>query len=273
MPAQLFFNHVKHFFYTVFTRKKFLVADVKKYGLKFKFHIPDGIGRDIYYKHGVYSEDYITSFLLEKLNIKDTDLIIDIGANIGWYSLVLSSKNSPEVISFEPTPVTYSLLKENIELNGKKNVHAYNVAVSDKAEKLTLHLYKDYNPGRNSFIKQKNSISTSEVDTIRLDSFLKEKRMDERTVKLIKIDIEGYEYTAMSGALECLSKTEYIVSEFSPELMKQINQDPMKYINLLKNSGFMLHIIGPKGLTVPDFEQIIRTNTQVNLFCSKAIKN
>ncbi len=173
--TRLFINHIKHFFYSVFTTKKSLIAYAEKYNLKFKFYISDVIGRDIYYKQGVYSEDYITSFLLEKTGIHDNDLIIDIGANIGWYSLVLSSKNAPQVLAFEPAPFNYSLLMENIEMNKKKNIHAYNLAVSDAPGKMTLHLYKNYNLGRNSFIKQKNSVSTSEVDTIRLDSFLKEK--------------------------------------------------------------------------------------------------
>ena len=172
-------------------------------------------------------------------------------------------------MAFEPAPSTYSLLKENIEMNKKTNIQAYNLAVSDAPGKMTLHLYKNYNLGRNSFIKQKNSVSTSEVDTIRLDSFLKEKGVAGKKVKLIKIDIEGYEYAAMSGATECLANTEFIITEFSPGLMRQIDQDPMSYINLIKGSGFTLHLIGPEGLSAPDFEEIIKSNLQVNLFCNK----
>src|SRR5271154_5611427 len=95
---KLFNNHLKHIFFSVFTNKKTLVAYCEKYDMKFRFHIKDGGGRDIYYKKGFYSEDYITSFLLEKIGINDSDLIIDIGGNIGWYSIVLSHKSKPTVL-------------------------------------------------------------------------------------------------------------------------------------------------------------------------------
>ncbi|MGH8579179.1 MAG: hypothetical protein ACREVK_03315, partial [Gammaproteobacteria bacterium] len=79
---------MKHLFYRFIAHKKFLVAACPKYGLKFKFFIRDGVGRDIYYKYGVYCEDFITDYLLKRLDLRDEDLVIDIGSNIGWYSLV-----------------------------------------------------------------------------------------------------------------------------------------------------------------------------------------
>ncbi len=265
----LFGNHLKHIFFSVFTNKKTLIAYSEKYDLKFRFHIKDGGGRDIYYKKGVYSEDYITSFLLEKIGISDEDLIIDIGGNIGWYSLVLSSRNKPTVLAFEPDCFNYSILKNNIELNKKNNIHVFNLGVSDKPGKMTLHLYKKYNQGRHSFIKQRNSVGTAEVETIQLDGFLKTQGFDNRKIKLIKIDIEGYEYAAMLGAAHALALTDYLMTEFSPGMMKEINHDPMAYIDLIKSYGFTPWIINEQGLSKPDFENIISNNTQVNLFCRK----
>ena len=65
---RLSFNRLKHLFYRFIVHKKFLVADCPKYGLKFKFFIRDGVGRDIYYKYGVYSEDFVTDYLLKNLD-------------------------------------------------------------------------------------------------------------------------------------------------------------------------------------------------------------
>jgi FkbM family methyltransferase len=267
--AKLFANHLKHIFFSVFTNKKTLVAYSEKYNLKFRFHIKDGLGKDIYYKKGVYAEDHITSFLLETIGIKDDDLIIDIGGNIGWYSLVLSYKDRPLVLTFEPDIYNFSLLKNNVALNKKDNIHIFNLALSDTSGKMTLYLYKKHNLGRHSFIRQRNSIGTAEVNTIQLDSFLEEQGIADRKIKLIKIDIEGYEFAAMSGAKKSLAHTEYLVTEFSPGMMKEIKLNPMDYINYLKSFGFKPRVISEAGLTDSDFDEIIRNNTQVNLFCSK----
>jgi FkbM family methyltransferase len=266
---KLFGNHLKHIFFSIFTNKKTLVAYSKKYDMKFRFHIKDGVGRDIYYKKGVYSEDHITSFLLEKIGINDDDLIIDIGGNIGWYSIVLSYKNNPKVLTFEPDSFNYSLLKSNVALNKKDNIQVFNVGVSDTPGKMTLHLYKKYNQGRHSFIRQRNSVGTAEVETVQLDGFLKEKGYANSRIKLIKIDIEGFEFAAMSGAKHSLAQAEYLMTEFSPGMMKEINHNPMDYISLIRSFGFIPQIINEQGLSEPDFDHIIRTDSQVNLFCSK----
>jgi FkbM family methyltransferase len=265
----LFVNHIKHIFFLVFTNKKTLVADCEKYNLKFRFHIKDGIGKDIYYKQGVYAEDYITSYLLEKTGIKDEDLIIDIGANIGWYSLVLSYKKNPLVLAFEPDGFNFSLLKDNVAMNSRNNIRLFNLGVSDTPGKMTLYIYKKYNLGRHSFIRQHNSVGTEVVETVQLDQFLNEKGLAGIRVKLIKIDIEGYELAAMSGARQALARTDYLLTEFSPGMMKKISHHPMDYINLIRSVGFIPRVIGAEGLSEPDFEEIIRKDLQVNLFCSR----
>ena len=77
--SRLFLNRLKHFFFRVTHTRKYLVASCKPYDIKVKFAIADGLGRDIYYKYGVYSEDYITRFLLNDFDLKKGDLVIDTG--------------------------------------------------------------------------------------------------------------------------------------------------------------------------------------------------
>jgi len=266
----LFINRLKHFFFRITGTKKFLIADCKPYGLKFKFQLMDGLGRDIYYKRGVYSEDHFSKWLLENIDIRDNDLILDIGANIGWFSLTLSTKSKPRVVAFEPDTLNFSLLQDNLKLNGKENVKAYNKAVSDHEGVLTLYLYKKHNLGRHSFIKQAKSVGTAEVPIIALDSFLQQEGFGEGPVKLIKIDIEGYEYTAMKAAKQTMQRASYLLTEFSPNMMKDIGQDPMDYITLLREAGFKLKLIDESGLSEPDFATIIRENQQVNLIGTKS---
>jgi FkbM family methyltransferase len=262
-------NHVKHLLYRAFTTKKVLTAYCEKYDLRFRFFIRDGVGRDIYYKRGVYSEDFITSFLLENLDISDDDLIIDIGANIGWYSLTLSHTKRPTIFSFEPEPFNFSLVSQNVELNNRKNVKLFNMALGNEIGTQTLFIYKKYNLGRHSLIQQRNSIDKVEVPIMKLDKLLADEHMDKRPVKLIKIDIEGFEYNAMLGARECLQRCEYLLSEFTPDMMQQINQDPMDYIRLIREAGFTIYQIDEQGLSTPDFEKTIRDKEMLNLFCRR----
>jgi FkbM family methyltransferase len=250
--------------------KKQIIADCKPYGLKFKFQLMDGIGRDIYYKYGVYGEDHITQWLLNNLDINDRDLIIDIGANIGWYSLTLSSRNKPRIVAFEPDTINYNSLVENLRINQKDNVKAYNKAISDREGVLTLFLYKSHNPGHHSFIKQSKSVGTAEVPIVPLDDFLQKEGFGEGTVKLIKIDIEGYEYTALRTATRTLSRAQYILTEFSPGMMQEIDQDPMDYIRLLQEAGFELKQFDESGFSIPDYASIIQENRQVNLLGVKS---
>jgi Methyltransferase FkbM domain len=123
--------------------------------------------------------------------------------------------------------------------------------------------------GRHSFIQQKNSTSSEEVEVTVLDRFLDEQGFSGKKIKLIKIDIEGFEYMAMQGASVALGRTEYLITEFTPNLMKEISQDPMDYISLIQKSGFHVSVISAEGLSVPDFEEIINNGRQVNLFCSR----
>lgn len=256
-------------FYRGFTNKHLLTAYCEKYDLQFRFFIKDGVGRDIYYKKGVYSEDHITQFLLQEIGIKDEDFILDIGANIGWHSLTLSHQRQPTIFAFEPDPFNFSLLRENQVLNEKPNVQLFNIAVSNESGTKTLYLYKNHNLGRHSLIRQHNSVTSTQVKTVNLDDFLAEQQMQDRPIKLIKIDIEGFEYMALQGATRALQHCQYLITEFTPYMMQQIGQDPMDFIELIKKAGFTIYKIDPTGLSTPDIAASIRNKEQLDLFCRK----
>ncbi|MGH8613877.1 MAG: FkbM family methyltransferase [Gammaproteobacteria bacterium] len=263
--SQLLGNRLKHLFYRFIAHKKFLVAHCPKYGLKFKFFVRDGVGRDIYYKYGVYAEDFITDYLLKSLGLRDEDLVIDIGSNIGWYSLVLSSQARPMVLSFEPDPLNFSLLEHNIRINGRQNIRSFNLAVDNVESVKTLHLYKSYNLGRHSFIPHEKCTGSVEVKTVVLDKFLPKLGLKGKPVKFLKIDIEGYEYLALLGAEKTLQNTSVVLSEFSPSAMKTIEQDPLALVGYLQNLGFTPAHFEQSGLSACDFPSMIRSQNVFNL--------
>lgn len=269
MSLRLFTNRIKHTFVNVFKLKDYMVADALPYGLKFKFQTRSEVGRQIYYKYGVYGEDYICQYLLNTVGIAENDLIVDIGANIGWYSIVLSTREKPRIVAFEPNKENFSLFCENLEMNGIKNVKPFNLGVSDKNETLTLNLYKKHNPGGHSFIPFDKSYGTEETKVVALDDFLEKNGYGEGPIKLIKIDIEGYEYTALKLAVKTLSRTQFLLAEFTPEFLKKNGQNPQDFLDHLKDMGFRIQGIDEKGPYEPDFDKLIREDTGINLFCSK----
>ncbi|MDT8287588.1 MAG: FkbM family methyltransferase, partial [Elusimicrobiales bacterium] len=211
-----------------------------------------------YYKHGVYYEDFLTEFLLGRLGLTDGDIVMDVGANIGWFSLVLSTGARPAVYAFEPAARSYRLLCENIRLNGKTNVVPVNMAVDAAAGRKALFLYKDCNQGRHSLIKAPKHVASVEVDSTTLDDFMSRNDMTDRAVKFIKIDTEGNELNVLKGAEKTLPRVANILSEFTPALVSRGGQDPAEYAGLLGRHGFKGYEVSMDGaLSEADFGRML----------------
>lgn len=107
----------------------------------FKMHLDrqDSLGLSV----GTGFEKFETQ-VMEKI-IKKGDIVIDCGANIGYYSLLFSKLvgESGKVFAFEPEPTNFFLLQKNLKENNITNVKALNLAVSDKEGESVLFLDKD----------------------------------------------------------------------------------------------------------------------------------
>jgi FkbM family methyltransferase len=146
-------------------------------------------------------------------HLKEGDTVLDIGANIGMFSLVASSalKNKGIIHAFEPSQSTYNILKQNIIANNCDNVKIHRLALSDADGILTLSTPK-VKYGTDAFAYLSNSQDTTEnkdaqnesVEVKTLDNFLSENNIEK--VDLIKIDIEGAELLCFKGAEKLLSR-------------------------------------------------------------------
>ena len=128
------FKIIKHFIISLL-RSNF--AEIQ--GHKMFLDSKDSLGLSI---NKIY-EPFETDFVQKE--IKRGDVVLDIGANIGYYTLILAKCVGKEgkVFAFEPEPNNFSLLKKNIQINGYKNVVLVQKAVSNKNEKLMMYLNKD----------------------------------------------------------------------------------------------------------------------------------
>jgi FkbM family methyltransferase len=142
-----------------------------------------------------------------------TGIVLDIGANLGTYTIPLAARNPHlEIISFEPQQAIYYQLCGNIALNSLENVTAYNIAVGDKEETIELAMpdyTKEDNIGGFSldpFVKSKTPTTVGKVrpvDVITIDS------MNLDFVQMIKIDVEGLEINVLKGAHETIVRSGY----------------------------------------------------------------
>ena len=91
-----------------------------------------------------YREKYVESII--KYTLKDRDIFVDVGANVGYFSLLASRKVGMRglVIAFEPVPTTYRVFLMNLKLNNVKNVRPYNLAVWSKSKKLRIVIPKGW---------------------------------------------------------------------------------------------------------------------------------
>jgi FkbM family methyltransferase len=131
------------------------------------------------------------SFLSDHL--KYGDLFVDIGANIGSYSILAASKGA-QVIAIEPIPSTFEILKKNILLNNfNDSVDIFNIAISDKKEELNFS--NNLDALNHVLVKDERSSDVISISAVRLGQIL-----NGRIPKFIKIDVEGFETKVIKGA-------------------------------------------------------------------------
>jgi FkbM family methyltransferase len=130
-------------------------------------------------------------------HVKPNSVFYDIGANVGFYTLLGSSLvQSGKVVAFEPRPQNLVYLRRHIDLNGASNVQVLEAAVADQ------NGLADFDLGNNSLTGRLAPGGRLAVRTVALDSLLQQERIP--PPDCIKMDIEGGESLALQGARECL---------------------------------------------------------------------
>ena len=169
-----------------------------------------------YTQCGYYFNDP-SSDLIELIKLGG-DVFIDIGANVGFYT-VSAAQTFNRVFSFEPTPKTLTSLRDNIKRNEILNIDIFDCALSEKPGVFKLHVNplnsggNSLNNHRSSMIKNsgRNDWTTINVDVETLDTILLDKENNIHSVDLLKIDIEGHEAPALKGAINTISKYKPII--------------------------------------------------------------
>lgn len=194
--------------------------------------------------------------------------VLDLGANFGFYTLRALRKEC-RVVSYEPTPQTCALLRQNINANGFANCGrsiVVEAAVSDMCG--ITEFYENPNMcGYNSIYSMEGQ-HLIQVPTVTLDSQIEEiGRVD-----VIKMDIEGAEYRALLGMRRLLERNPQvqILMEFAPGHMKRAGVSPEEMLDLIHELGFTYALIDEESAqAAPVGRQELLAADSVNLYLKR----
>lgn len=199
--------------------------------------------------------------------VKEDTVMLDIGANMGFYSIRVGQKASAgKIIAFEPDPGNFAVLQKNLALNKLTNVTTYNAALSDKKD--TMRLYKHpFNVGDYRLYNDGDFSEYVDVPTLRLDDVVKER------VDLIKIDVQGFEYFVLKGGASLLENyMPIVISEFWPRGLRNSGASPAEYLTMMNGLGYSVSKIDENNRKVIDvsYETLLAdsektTNRYMNL--------
>jgi len=197
----------------------------------------------LYYTRVYESEE--TTFI--KASVKRGDIVLDIGANIGYFTLLFAKAVGPEghVYAFEPDPINFKYLSKNVKINGYSNVTLINKAVSSTNGRSRLYISKD-NIGDHRTYKSEEERDCIEIEMIRLDDFFGKKN---RRFDIIKMDIQGSEYHAVLGMKAILRENHNVIllTEYWPFGLNLCGVRPFAYIDLLKSCDLTLYSLNSKS--------------------------
>lgn len=184
--------------------------------------------------------DYLSSVLAKG------DVFIDIGANVGLFGLLASPIVGADglVVCFEPSPLTFKRLEENVELNKFENIDIRNIGLSNSSGNLSFFVSQNGYDAWNSFApSQDNKLESSiRVPVSTLDIELKD--IDKSKIKLVKIDVEGWEKFVLYGGKDFLVKYNPIVMvEFTEENAFNAGYAVHEIYDLMQVFGYVWYTI------------------------------
>ena len=186
----------------------------------------------------------LLDYYSRKKNIARNDIyVLDIGANIGWYTFILGNKGY-NIISFEPSTTNYYILNKNYCLNNNTNIILINKGLDIEETNISI-----YHP----LINIGNAISSNDAHNSNITNYIKEEiiltklekyipYLVNKNLALMKLDIEGSEGKAIESGKELITKYHipFIFMEWTPKALKLKGTDPELFLKLFINNGYKI---------------------------------
>lgn len=172
--------------------------------------------------------------------VKPGDIVLDVGANIGYYSVIFSKivGEQGKVLCFEPTEHYGTVLKRNIEANNARNVEIFKLGLSDKKQELEIQIGPSsatlHSPGK---VPLK---FTERIKLMSLDDWVEDYHLNK--IDFVKVDIDGHEPLFLQGAWKTLDKYDPIILlEVSHPHYLDAGFTAWDFYDLLKNRGYKIY--------------------------------
>ena len=207
-----------------------------------------------------FYEPFQSDILLELGKISRR--FLDIGANMGFYSLALAIENpNLSVTSFEPQPGVYQKMLQNIELNNLQDrINLINMGLGQQLDELTMYIPRFTGTGGASFKnlhEDEGEATQIKVPVSTLDS------IETGVADLIKIDVEGFELNVILGAYSLIAQNKpTIMAELLRKWMKPFGHSPQMFLDKLANFDYRCFAIHKGSLMeiVQIDEETVETN-------------
>lgn len=219
----------------------------------------------------IINQDYeLFELNLYKKLLNKGDTVLDIGANLGIYSIFGAEAvgKTGSVHAFEPVPENIRYLGHNIKLNNYNNITLVKKAVGDKEGSQKIYL-SERNVGTHSMGKR-NSHKYINVETTTIDRYVKERNLK---VNFVKMDVEGYEGHVIRGAKKTL-RDSILLTEFTASRIRDCGDEPSEVANILLNTfahgyiiderkGELVKITSAKDISLYENGNLLFTNKPI----------
>lgn len=201
-----------------------------------------------------------------KRDLKSGQVFVDVGAHIGYYTIMAAGIVGPEgrVFAFEPEPENFAVLEKNVVAADAQNVMIANIAVSSQNGVSSLFL-NPKSTGDNRVGVRQAGWKELMVDTVSLDHYFSDYdgRMD-----FIKIDAQGHEIAILAGALKMIERFRMLkmLIEYAPALLAMSGYEPSLLLRVLRNHGFSIS----SSRTHSHEKCTIENRRHCNIFCERS---
>lgn len=234
-------------------------------GLRFKLDPSQYVDGEIL-RYGVF-EPYSVSWV--KQIVKPEMVVIDVGANFGYYSLLCSSLvgEKGHVFAFEPSVRFRSRLEEHIKINNRHNITVVDRGLSDK--EATLHLFLGGDSASFHWVGNSEPLGAENVTLTTLDEFVRLHSL--ARLDFVKVDIDGHEPQFLDGARETLmTYRPIILMEFMQLALMKAGSGVQDLAKRLKDMGYLIQSEQSKVPFKDQREFLVQTMNcaySVNVLC------
>lgn len=217
-----------------------------------------------------------TTSLCKQL-IKPGMTVIDIGANVGYFTIMFSKlvSSNGKVYAFEPNPQISEMLRYNVK--NLENVIVQKKAVSNKRSVVEFFSSEHTTGSHGFFVPERFRTGSYKVEAVSLDDFVRDEGLSR--IDLVKIDVEGAEPLVIEGMTDVINRAEklFLVLEFNPSCLRLGHVDPEEFLEMLHKRFDAVYQINEEdgsvslvpGTAFSNLVESIPEWKAVNLLCCK----